>query len=49
MPVLSTVEAQLPLHKHNVANGNANKSTVNYDLAEVRKLLQCSVSHKRAP
>ncbi len=52
MPVLSTVEAQLSLHKHYIAkepqkHGNAKKPAVNYKPAEVRELLQYSVSHKR--
>ncbi len=42
IPVLSTAEAQLPLHKHNIAkgpqkHGNGKKPAANYEPAEVRK------------
>ncbi len=54
MPALSTVEAQLSLHKRNIAkaapgNGKKPAVTCKYEQAKVRNvlLLQYSVSYKR--
>ncbi len=55
MPVLSTVEAQLSLHKRIIVKAapearNGKKPTANHKQAKVSKLmLQYSVSYKRAP
>ncbi len=52
MSVLSIVEAQFTLHKHNITKEprNANNPAASYEPADVRNstVLLYSVSHKRA-
>ncbi len=55
MPILSTVEAQLSLHKYNIAkagdekqpqkHGNGKKPVANYEQGKIRNYARVAVLH----